>query len=141
MARSRIVGAAATTLVLPLLSVVMASPALATSAATAAVPAAVPAAGLPPCLRDRRSDTRELTRKDFTLDGQSDQTRHAEYQPQARNGAKSRGRRGHPAGRHRPAMARPRRLRRPALPQGLHAARRRQAHRGVGRQRPGVPGR
>ena len=69
MARSRIAGAAATVLVLPFLSVVaQASPA-------PAQPAAAPAAG-------QQSDTRDLTRKDFTLDGRPVETPH-QYHPRA----------------------------------------------------------
>jgi hypothetical protein len=67
MARSRSIGAAAITLVLPFLSVIVApSPA-------AAKPAAAPVA-------DQGSDTRDLTRKDFTLDGRPLDTPR-QYQP------------------------------------------------------------
>ena len=44
-----------------------------------------------------------------------------------------------PAGRDRASVAGPRRLQRHPLPQGLHTARRRRPHRGVGGQRPGLP--
>ncbi|WP_406037301.1 immune inhibitor A [Micromonospora sp. NBC_00898] len=70
MARSRIAGAAAIALVLPLLGVLPASAA----AAAAAQPAAAK--------KDRPSDVRELTRKDFTLDGRKIET-PARYQPRA----------------------------------------------------------
>src|SRR4051812_16307217 len=70
MARSRIAGAAAIALVLPLLGVLPAS-------AAAAAPAQPAAAQ-----KDRPSDVRELTRKDFTLDGRKVDT-PARYQPRA----------------------------------------------------------
>ena len=69
MARSRIAGAAAIALVLPFLGVLPAS--------TAAAAPAQPAAN-----KDRPSDVRELTRKDFTLDGHQVKT-PARYQPRA----------------------------------------------------------
>jgi hypothetical protein len=71
MARSRIAGAAAIALVLPLLA------ALPASASTAAAPANP---GAP--TKDRPSDVRELSRKDFTLDGRKVETPNR-YQPRA----------------------------------------------------------
>jgi hypothetical protein len=70
VARSRIAGAAAIAIVLPLLGVLPAS----TAAAAPANPAAPG--------KDRPSDVRELTRKDFTLDGKKVQTPNG-YQPRA----------------------------------------------------------
>jgi hypothetical protein len=70
MARSRIAGAAAIALVLPLLAVIPASAA----AAAPAQPAALTG--------DRLNDVRELTRKDFTLDGRKVET-PSRYQPRA----------------------------------------------------------
>jgi hypothetical protein len=69
MARSRIAGALATALVLPLLMV------------------AGPATATPTAAQSTRSpsDTRPLTRKDFTLDGQKVQTPNR-YQPKAARG-------------------------------------------------------
>ncbi|MBM0236517.1 immune inhibitor A [Micromonospora sp. ATA32] len=76
MARSRIAGAAAIALVLPLLGVLPAS-------AAAAAPAQPAAAK-----KDGPSDVRELTRKDFTLDGHKVQT-PARYQPRAQARSKT----------------------------------------------------
>ena len=69
MARSRIIGAAAVTLVLPLLSVV------AQPTPASAKPAA-------PVVAPQTDDTRALTRTDFTLDGQPVETPDR-YQPPA----------------------------------------------------------
>jgi hypothetical protein len=66
MRRSRLVGAAATVLLLPIVQVLPAAP------ASGAAPGAVPAP----------SDVRELTRKDFTLDGKPVVTPQ-KYQPNA----------------------------------------------------------
>ncbi|MGR6317539.1 immune inhibitor A [Micromonospora soli] len=75
MARSRIAAAAAIALVLPFLGVLPAS-------AAAAAPTQ-PAAN-----KDRPSDVRELTRKDFTLDGKQVKT-PARYQPRAQARARA----------------------------------------------------
>ena len=71
MARSRIAGAAAIALVLPLLAALPASPAAASAHAKPATPANAGA-----------SDVRELTRKSFTLDGRKVET-PSRYQPRA----------------------------------------------------------
>jgi hypothetical protein len=71
MARSRIAGAAAIALVLPLLAALPASPASASAHAKPAAPANTGA-----------SDVRELTRKSFTLDGRKVET-PSRYQPRA----------------------------------------------------------
>lgn len=70
MARSRITGAAAIALVLPLLA------ALPASAASARAKPGTPTT-------DRPTDVRELTRKDFTLDGRKVET-PSRYQPRVR---------------------------------------------------------
>ncbi|MFE9958106.1 choice-of-anchor J domain-containing protein [Micromonospora sp. NPDC005299] len=75
MARSRIAAAAAIALVLPFLGVLPAS-------AAAAAPTQ------PTANKDRPSDVRELTRKDFTLDGKQVKT-PARYQPRAQARAKA----------------------------------------------------
>lgn len=75
MARSRIAGAAAITLVLPLMGVLPAS----TATAAPAKPVAKQA---------QPSDTRELTRKDLTLDGRKVET-PARYQPRAQERSKT----------------------------------------------------
>jgi hypothetical protein len=67
MRRNRLIGAAATALMLPLFQVLPASPA-----------SAEPPSSLP-------SDTRELTRKDFTLDGKP-LAQPVKYQPSAQRG-------------------------------------------------------
>lgn len=77
MARSRSVGAAATALVLPILSLLPGLPAA----------AATPVAAVAKQSADRPSDVRELTRKDFTLDGRPVETA-PRYQP--RSGARQR---------------------------------------------------
>lgn len=80
MARHRIVAAAASTLVLPMLSVIGATP------PAAAAPSTPPAAAAPP-----PSDVRELARRDLTLDGKLIKT-PARYvaRDEARNKAGSR---------------------------------------------------
>ncbi|SCE69541.1 Immune inhibitor A peptidase M6 [Micromonospora mirobrigensis] len=79
MARRRLAGAAAISIVLPLFSVVHASAAVAAPAAPTTADAAKQA---------RTDDTRELTRKDFTLDGKPVKT-PTRYQPRAQ--ARSKG--------------------------------------------------
>ena len=95
------------------------------AAAFAAVPAS--AASAP------RIDVREVP-----LDKKYSTDQLGLRQQSARALRRTRGR-AHPARRDRPPVDRAGRLPGAALPQGLHAARRRLADRGLGRQRPRLP--
>ena len=104
MRRSRLLSAAAAVLIIPLLQVLPAS-----SVGAAPSDASAPV-----------NDTREATRKDFTLDGKPVQA-PVKLHPQRQG--QGPGRRRDPGRGHRAPVARPRRDQRHPLPQGLHPAR------------------
>jgi hypothetical protein len=79
MARNRVIGASAAVLLLPVLSLLPASPAV--GAAAQGNAGATTRGGAPPD-SERPSDVRELTRKDFKLDGKPVQVPR-QYQPRA----------------------------------------------------------